>query len=79
MTGFIVSVVSVIEPALKEYDKLKNKYEIEKGCRSKAQSYAADVSTKNGCCCFLICQIAALNLELMQQFLRQSPAKCLLL
>lgn len=35
--------VTVIEPALEEYNKLQNIYEIEKGCRYEAQTYASQV------------------------------------
>lgn len=39
--------ISVIDPAIQEYEKLKNKYEIEKGCRYQAQSYASQIVTEN--------------------------------
>jgi hypothetical protein len=35
--------ITVIEPAIEEYTKLQNKYEIEKGCRHEAETYASQV------------------------------------
>ena len=37
----------MINPAIQEYEKLKNKYKIEKGCRYQAQSYATQVVHQN--------------------------------
>ena len=37
----------MIDPAIQEYEKLKNKYEIEKGCRYQAQSYASQIVSEN--------------------------------
>ena len=37
----------MIDPAIQEYEKLKNKYEIEKGCRYQAQSYASHMVNQN--------------------------------
>ena len=37
------SLLSVLEPVYDEYSQLETKYEIEKGCRSKAEEYATKV------------------------------------
>ena len=37
-------LVAVLEPVYDEYSQLETKYEIEKGCRSKAEEYATKVS-----------------------------------
>ena len=39
--------LTVIDPAIQEYEKLKNKYQIEKGCRYQAQSYASQIVSEN--------------------------------
>ncbi|KAL4231620.1 hypothetical protein ACF0H5_009200 [Mactra antiquata] len=43
----IKEVESLIEPALVEYNQLENKYEIEKGCRHNAESYASQIVQQN--------------------------------
>ncbi|XP_045190042.2 shootin-1-like isoform X2 [Mercenaria mercenaria] len=40
-------VNKLIEPALEEYNKLQNKYEIEKGCRHEAETYASQIVRQN--------------------------------
>ncbi|XP_060584826.1 shootin-1-like [Ruditapes philippinarum] len=40
-------VNKLIEPAIEEYTKLQNKYEIEKGCRHEAETYASQIVRQN--------------------------------
>ena len=42
-----IYIIVVINPAIQEYEALKNKYKIEKGCRYQAQSYATQIVQQN--------------------------------